>query len=564
MNPKLAKLHAILEKQKAEKLAADAAKAIKLQEETKHIPFTAAISGSGSGNSSEQSIALHPRQQEAIDLSASGREFVLIGAAGSGKTFTTEKIVSQLANTLGINLAETSKDDKTIAIVSYTRRAVRNSAKALSKIGAQNCVRTAHKFLEYGPVYIDYQDEEGNWKKTMRFLPGRTAENPIHNCRLVIIEEASMLDYDGLYQELRAAAPNATFLYIGDLFQLPPVFGKAVLGYKLAELPVVELTHIYRQAMDSPIVAFQHNFTLKGKVPTEIDLAKISESATAESGLEFVPFKKDFPTVELYCELISRYIIGKFDSGEYCPNEDTILIPFNKKFGSTRINELIAQHLGERREAEVWEIFAGRNKKYFAVDDFVMYEKQECVITAIEYNPNYFGPQPRPASSKMTRDGILIGEKAANLDSFGSNKEINIDALLDLSSDDDESVTQAASAIVHLKDFESGQTHQLKTTGEIANLDFGYCMSIHKAQGSEWRRVWLILHRAHSVMLSRELLYTGMTRAKEKLTVLYSPNTKQFANDHTIAKCIQKARIPGKTWQEKVKYFQQNDTFQED
>lgn len=80
-------------------------------------------------------------------------------------------------------------------------------------------------------------------------------------------------------------------------------------------------------------------------------------------------------------------------------------------------------------------------------------------------------------------------------------------------------------------------------------------MTIHKAQGSEWRKVWLIMHKTHAVMLNRELLYTGMTRAKDRLAVIYSKQTRIGRKDNSICKAINKQSIPGDTWQEKARYF---------
>ena len=59
----------------------------------------------------------------------------------------------------------------------------------------------------------------------------------------------------------------------------------------------------------------------------------------------------------------------------------------------------------------------------------------------------------------------------------------------------------------------------------------------------------------HKTMLSRELLYTGVTRAKDKLTVLYTGPTAAGRNDSTITKAIRRAILPGTTWRDKVEVF---------
>lgn len=505
----------------------------------------------------EGQIILNEEQELAVTYATEGREFCLIGAAGSGKTTASIEVVKAICARVGIDIAKEDDSKKTIAIVAFTRRAARNSAKNLDKIKAGKFCKTAHRFLEYQPEYFEYMDEDGNFKKTMRFVPGRTAENPIHNCRLVIVEEASMLGTE-LHADLKAAAPNATFLYIGDLNQLPPVFGDAILGFKLAELPVVELTKIYRQALESPIVHFQHNYTLPGKMPSETELQRYTEKATDDKGLEFIPFKQTLSSPELYAAAVANYMIRQYDAGLYDPNTDTILIPFNKAFGSVLINEDIAEELGNRRKAVVWEIMTGFQTKYLAVGDFVMHEKAECTIIDIQHNPQYMGKSPMEPSEHMTRAGLMRGSdgkiRALKLD---RGEELgDIDHLLNLGNKaEEESTTNQASAIVTVQDNETQVVYKLQTAGDMNGLDFGYCMTIHKSQGSEWRKVWLVVHKLHATMLSRELLYTGMTRAKDKLSVLYTPQSGIGRKDSSIAKAIKRAVIPGKSWKEKVEYF---------
>jgi exodeoxyribonuclease V alpha subunit len=495
-------------------------------------------------------------QQRAIDFGSNGTEFCLIGAAGTGKTTTLRKVLENLMSAHNIN--KDAANDKTFAIVCYTRRASRNAAKALAPIGAGKFCMTAHAFLEYQPEYDEYSDADGNLKKTMRFVPTRHSGNPILNCRLIVIDEASMLSYTGLYAELVEAAPQAKFIFVGDLNQLPPVFGDAVLGYKLAELPVVELSRVYRQAMDSPIIAFQHNYTLKGTLPSDLDLEKITASATDDKGLQFLPFKATHQDGEVLAEAVANYMLRQLDAGLYDPDQDTILIPFNKSFGSIAINWHLADSLGARREAVVWEIFAGREHKYLAVGDFVMYEKSEATIIDIQPNPKYFGKPTQNPSSKMRRNGLIKSgnaEVTINLDQHTDFVQMGVDELLAMDDDSAGEMKRAASAIVTIRDNETGVEKNLSSNGEINALDFGYAMTIHKSQGSEWRKVWLVVHNFHRTMLTRELLYTGMTRAKEKLTVIYSKQTALGRKDSSIAKAIKKAAIPGKSWQQKVEYF---------
>ena len=53
-------------------------------------------------------------------------------------------------------------------------------------------------------------------------------------------------------------------------------------------------------------------------------------------------------------------------------------------------------------------------------------------------------------------------------------------------------------------------------------IDVGYCMSIHKSQGSEYENVLVVLNQNHGIMLNRQVLYTGITRAKKQLYIIGS------------------------------------------
>ena len=78
-------------------------------------------------------------------------------------------------------------------------------------------------------------------------------------------------------------------------------------------------------------------------------------------------------------------------------------------------------------------------------------------------------------------------------------------------------------------------------------ITFAHAITVHKSQGSGWRKVFLMIHKSHAQMLSRELLYTAVTRTKEHLEI--------FCENDTFYKGVQNARIPGTTAQEKAEFF---------
>jgi ATP-dependent exoDNAse (exonuclease V) alpha subunit len=202
-------------------------------------------------------------QQMAINHGFYGKSFCLIGPAGTGKTTTLKAILANMLEHHCIPPLEQSTKHMLagapgVALISYTRRAVRNIAKQMGAQLKPHCI-TYHKLVEYEPFYYsEWNPVEGMEVKKMRFQPARNRMNPLpKNLKLIVVDEASMLSID-YFNELLEALPNPSqvqFIFLGDLNQLPPVYGQAILGKMLLQLPIIELTRVYRQALESPIIA---------------------------------------------------------------------------------------------------------------------------------------------------------------------------------------------------------------------------------------------------------------------------------------------------------------------
>ncbi len=118
--------------------------------------------------------------------------------------------------------------------------------------------------------------------------------------------------------------------------------------------------------------------------------------------------------------------------------------------------------------------------------------------------------------------GNLRGEAASDTSLLDGTEDEDFDTSSYVpASEDDEDITHQASHILFLQSLENPeQTFTLKTAGDINNTIFGYAITIHKSQGSEAGKVYVCLHRSHNSMLSRELAYTAITRAKEELYIV--------------------------------------------
>lgn len=498
-------------------------------------------------------IQYNEQQLQYVQLASSGKSCVCIGAAGTGKTTSTRGSMQALIQSgrVGILKAEGHKylrdDTPGIVIVSYTRRAVANIRKNMPDDLKSNCL-TIHALLEYEPHYYTVTDPEtGDEKSVMKFEPSRHALNPLpYSIRALVIEEASMVSVE-LFEEILNALPHdCQFIFLGDIQQLPPVFGSAILGYKMLELPTIELTTVYRQALESPIIRLAHRI-LSGK---PIKATEYNDWKT-EGKLTIHPWKKKLhPDIAVLT--LAKFLTTAIDSGLYNPDEDMVLIPFNKSCGTIELNRHIAQHLSRKRGAIVHEIIAGFNKHYYSIGDKVLYDKEDAVITDIKINGAYNGAAFQPASEDLDYWGYTTRSSDSHETRSESENSGNddIDFLLSQSisvSGDSEDRVRQASHIVKVKMLDTDTVVELSTASALNNLLMSYALTVHKAQGSEFRKVFLLLHQSHATMLQRELLYTATTRAKEELYIICEPES--FTNG------ISSQRIKGNTLAEKAEYF---------
>jgi exodeoxyribonuclease V alpha subunit len=488
-------------------------------------------------------ITYNSKQQEFVTLASSGISSVLIGAAGTGKTTCMKGTVQSLIlnGRLGKLSAEGHKhlQDGTpgIVICAYTRRAVNNIRKNLSLDVQGNCI-TIHKLLEYQPVYYEVMDEAtGESKTKMNFEPSRNIANPLpESIRTIIFEESSMIGVD-LYKEVIAAAPHKPqLIFLGDIQQLPPVFGPAILGFKLLSLPVVELTEVYRQALESPIISLAHRILSGNPIPK----AEYAEWKKPDQ-LTIHPWKKKISPQDAL-NTAKLFFIDAEKAGIYSPEDDMILIPFNKSFGTDELNKGIANHLARKRGAETHEVIAGFIKHYLSPGDKVLYDKEDAEILSIIPNPAYTGARFLPASISLDYWGYdPIAHKEV------SSQDADVDFLLSqVASQEGDRVHQASHQIT-LRMLDSDQTIRIDKASDINSLLLGYCLTVHKSQGSEWRKVFFVCHQSHATMLQRELLYTAVTRAREELYIICEPET--FTNG------IKSQRVKGDTLKEKAEYF---------
>ena len=370
---------------------------------------------------------LAPEQEAAVRLALSRKVAVLTGGPGCGKSFTVRSIV-ELAR---------AKQAK-VVLAAPTGRA----AKRLSELtGAE--ASTVHRLLELKPGGDAAYDRD----------------RPL-DADLVVVDEASMLDLLLANKLVKAVAPGAHLLLVGDVDQLPSVGAGEVLRDLLAEggpVPAVRLTTIFRQAQQSGVVTNAHRIN-SGVPPLTQGLADFFlfvEDETEQAGL-------------LAVDVAARRIPAKFGLD---PRRDVqVLAPMHRgPAGAGALNGLLQQVITPARPDLPEKRFGGR---VFRVGDKVT----------------------------QVRNNYDKGENGVFNGTVGVVTALDVDEQkLTVRTDEDEEVVY---------DFD-----------ELDELAHAYAMTIHRSQGSEYPAVVIPVTNSAWMMLQRNLLYTAVTRAK-KLVVL--------------------------------------------
>ncbi len=296
--------------------------------------------------------------------------------------------------------------------------------------------------------------------------PKYDSANPL-DADLVVVDESSMMDVILANKLVKAIPAGAHLLLVGDVDQLPSVGAGEVLRDLLAAdtIPRVRLTQIFRQAQQSGIVVNAHRIN-RGQSPQLTgfgDFYWFGCDPSEDSGLQAAE-----ETAKLVVDIVARRIPAKFGLD---PVRDVqVLTPMHRgPAGAGNLNTLIQEALTPQRDGTPERRYGGR---VFRVGD---------KVTQLRNNYN------------KGEAGIFNG--TVGVVSGLSLQEQTLTVL----TDEDEPVDY---------DF-----------AELDELAHAYAVTIHRSQGSEYPAVVIPLTTSSWMMLQRNLLYTGVTRAK-KLIIL--------------------------------------------
>ncbi len=296
----------------------------------------------------------------------------------------------------------------------------------------------------------------------------RDADNPIP-AEAIIVDEASMLDLFLANSLVKAIGLGAQLLLVGDMDQLPSVGPGNVLAdlIRSEQVPIIRLTEVFRQAQTSQIVQNAHRIN-QGQLP---QLNPVSEPPTSDC-LWFAASKPE-QGVQVIQDLITDLIP---QLGFNVASDVQVLCPMTRgEIGTQRLNQVLQQAI----------------------------------------NP------PSTQKAELKRGGLIlrVGDRVIqrtndyNRDVF--NGDLGIIDDIDLNTQ--EVTVQFAGRLI---------TYDAADLNEIT---LAWSVTIHKSQGSEYPVVILPVFMQHSLLLSRNLIYTGLTRAKHLAIFVGTQSAIQFA-----------------------------------
>lgn len=325
---------------------------------------------------------------------------------------------------------------------------------------------TIHRLLSLMPT----DDEESKVYSEVKEIEGD----------ILIIDESSMIDIYLMNNIVKSLPENIKVFLIGDIDQLPSVGAGSILKdlIECETFNVVRLDKIFRQAKTSNII--KNAYRVKNGEEIKVFTGKNEEGDKYTNDLE-IHYVKNINIVDELIKILKEK--EKIKSLEDFFFTSQILTPNKKGYGgSLEVNKTIQEKFNPKVD-EYSEREYGEHT--YRINDRVMQIKNDYDIA---YEDQDYG----------VGTGIFNGEMGTITDVINS-KTLEVE-------------------------FDDGKFAEYIGTS-IGNISLSYVITVHKSQGSEFDEVILLIPNCSYYLLNRNILYTAMTRAKEKLVIIGNKNT---------------------------------------
>ena len=391
----------------------------------------------------------------------------VIEAVNSGLLIITGGPGTGKTTTINTIIRYFEQEEMEILLAAPTGRAAKRMTEATGYEA-----RTVHRLLEVTGIPDDSGTSSG-----MHFE--RNEENPL-DADAIIIDETSMVDIYLMHALLRAVNPGTRLILVGDVNQLPSVGPGNVLRDLIASgcFNVVRLTRIFRQAAESDIIVNAHRINGGEQIP----LGKPSR--------DFLFIRRENPDaiISAMITLIREKLPGYVHAD---PFEIQIMTPMRKgALGVERLNSILQEYLNPKSPDKAERESGG---VIYRVGDKVMQIKNNYQIEW-EIRNRYGIPVDGGT-------GVFNGD-------IGRIRSINTFA-------------------EHLTvEFDEGKMVDYSFR-QLEELELAYAITIHKSQGSEYPAVVVPVHSGPRMLMTRNLIYTAVTRARSCVCLVGIPETFQ-------------------------------------
>lgn len=396
-------------------------------------------------------------EKETGVILAEEQRLAVLEAMSSGVLIITGGPGTGKTTTINTILRILQEEELEVVLAAPTGRAARRMTEATG-MEAQ----TIHRLLGINFVTEDSRRQSFE----------RDEDNPIE-ADVIIIDETSMVDIGLMQALLRAVERGSRIIFVGDVDQLPSVGAGNVLKDMIhsERLKVVRLRHVFRQAQESAIIMNAHRIN-EGQEPV-----------LNEAGTDFFFMRRAYAeeVVGTIQELVAKRL-PKF-TGCDSLQEMQVLTPMRKGvLGVQNLNQVLQRTLNPPEKGKREFVF---RQATFREGDKVMQIKNN-------YNMVW---RIVDKWGKRTDEGTGV---------------FNGDSGIILSIDTDGEILRVL--------FDDGKTVDYDFS-QLEELELAYAVTIHKSQGSEYPVVILPVYSGPPMLMTRNLLYTAITRAK-KLVVL--------------------------------------------
>ena len=465
-------------------------------------------------------LTLSQEQAEAVGQVVRHRFSVLTGGPGCGKTTTTLVIVRLL-----------EAMQQKVLLAAPTGRAAQRMGEVIGREA-----RTIHRLLEWqGGGFV------------------RNEENPLQ-ADFLIVDECSMLDIS-LTASLLSAVPSACrVLFIGDADQLPSVGAGNVLRDIITSgvVPCFRLTQVFRQAQESHIISFAHQIN-RGEIPRIESPFKRPE--IWQNGTDCLFIDSDEPTKEQmdFVSRVKRTFNLQIPQLEgLSTNDNPYEFRAHEIIGSPYEKEFMVppkfQHVDLQQVAQakgtIDELRSVLKKVHpWSTLHYALTAVDTVVKLYLEWIPKYYGRESEiQILSPMTRGTLgtvnlnkviqqaanpprddkpqmQVGERTFRVGDRVIHRRNNYD--LEVFNGDIGTIKRIDTAeLTCAVAFSPDGREVIYQKDDIVELDLAYAITIHKSQGSEFKAVILPVLTQHFKMLYRNLIYTGLTRARELAVIV--------------------------------------------